>query len=207
MTALQPAFAKISAMGIRYSQLPGHTNEIAEALNEELSAKWAERRGIVIASFGVSSVSASEEDERMIKQLQSAAVNRDPRMAAANLVGAQAQAMRDAANNPSGAMSGFVGMNMAGAAGGFNANALYEQSNQQMQNQQVQNQQVQNQQAQNQQVQTQANVNSWKCECGHDNTGKFCAECGKPKPTLDWTCECGHQNTGKFCAECGKPRP
>ena len=62
MTALQPAFAKISSMGIRYSALPGHTAEIADALNEVLSAKWKELRGIEILSFAVSSVKASEED-------------------------------------------------------------------------------------------------------------------------------------------------
>lgn len=193
MTALQPTFAKISAMGIRYSQLPGHTKEISKALNEELSSQWAETRGIEIASFGISSVSASEEDEKMIKQLQSSAVNRDPRMAAANLVGAQAQAMRDAANNPSGAFTGFMGMNMANMSGGFDAQSLYNQPTNQQQVQQT----VQ---------QTQQSSDTWKCECGYDNTGKFCGECGKPKPSLNWSCECGHENTGKFCSNCGKPK-
>lgn len=189
MTALQPAFAKISAMGIRYSQLPAHTTEIAKALNEELSSKWAETRGIEIASFGVSSVSASEEDEKMLKQLQSTAVNRDPRMAAASLVGAQAQAMRDAANNPSGAFTGFMGMNMANMSGGFDAQSLYGQSAPQQPQQQPQ----------------QAS-NTWKCECGNENTGNFCSNCGKPKPSPNWQCECGNVNTGKFCSNCGKPR-
>lgn len=37
MTALQPAMAKISEQGIRYSALPAHTMEISEALNTILS--------------------------------------------------------------------------------------------------------------------------------------------------------------------------
>ena len=53
LTALQPAFARISDMGIRYSALPGHTTELAQALNEELSAKWRDLRGLEIVSFGV----------------------------------------------------------------------------------------------------------------------------------------------------------
>jgi len=125
----------------------------------------------------------------MLKQLQSTAVNRDPRMAAASLVGAQAQAMRDAANNPSGAFTGFMGMNMANMSGGFDAQSLYGQSAPQQPQQQPQ----------------QAS-NTWKCECGNENTGNFCSNCGKPKPSPNWQCECGNVNTGKFCSNCGKPR-
>ena len=115
LTALQPAFAKISEMGVRYSALPGHTTEIAAALNDVLSEKWADLRGVEIVSFGVNSVKASEEDEAMIKELQKNAVFRNANMAAAHLVGAQAQAMQDAAKNQGGAFTGFMGMN--GSAG------------------------------------------------------------------------------------------
>ena len=90
LTALQPAFAKISDMGIRYSALPGHTMELADALNEVLSGKWRNLRGLEIVSFGVSSVKASEEDEQMLKEMQRNAAFMDPTRAAAHLVGAQA---------------------------------------------------------------------------------------------------------------------
>ena len=132
MTALQPAFAKISAMGIRSSALPGHTSELADALNEVLSAKWRDLRGLEVVSFGVSSVNASKEDEDMIKQLQKTAVYRDPRMAGAALVGAQSEAMVGAANNPNaGPAMAFMGMNMAQQAGGMNAQNLYAMGQQQ----------------------------------------------------------------------------
>ena len=201
MTALQPAFAKISEMGIRYSALPGHTTEIADALNQVLSKKWGELRGIEIVSFGVNSVKASEEDEQMIKELQRNGALRNPTMAAAHLVGAQADAMRTAAANEGGmgAAMGFMGMNMAGAAGGMNAQNLFAMGQQQAP--------VQNP------VSAQPASGGWDCACGHrGNTGKFCAECGKPMPAAQtgdtWTCSCGKSgNTGKFCAECGKPKP
>jgi len=217
LTALQPAFAKISELGIRYSALPGHTSEMADALNDILSKKWGELRGIQIVSFGVSSVSASEEDEKMIKELQKSAINRDPNMAAATLVGAQADAMRSAASNTStGPMMAFAGMNMAGQAGGMNAQSLFAMGQQ--------NAQAQAQAApaggwtcscgtvntgkfcSNCGSAQPAPAGSWKCECGTDNTGKFCSNCGKPAPAADWTCECGTVNTGKFCSNCGKPR-
>jgi len=193
MTALQPAFARISEMGIRYSALPGRTAELAQALNDVLSAKWRDLRGIEIVSFGVSSVKASEEDEQMIKDLQKSAVMRDPTMAAATLVGAQADAMRAAANNESGAMMGFMGLGMAQQAGGANAQNLFSMGQQQPQ----------------QQAPAPGVAAGWSCACGHaGNTGKFCAECAKPKPQTDgWTCSCGTVNQGKFCMECAKPKP
>jgi membrane protease subunit (stomatin/prohibitin family) len=193
MTALQPALAKISEAGIRYSALPGHTTEISDALNDVLSQKWKGTRGIQVASFGINSVSASEEDEQMIKELQRNAAYKDPTMAAATLVGAQAQAMESAAKNTAGAFVGFAGMNMANQAGGVNAGNLYNMGQQQA------NQAVPQQQDQ-----------GWTCSCGATgNTGKFCTNCGKPKPADnagEWICSCGAHNTGKFCTNCGKPR-
>ena len=192
LTALQPAFARISDMGIRYSALPGHTTEIASALNDVLSEKWAQLRGVEIVSFGVSSVKASEQDEQMIKELQRNAVFRNPNMAAAHLVGAQAQAMQDAAKNQGGAFTGFMGMNMANMNGGLNANTLFQMGAQQ----------------QPQPTPAQPAANSWKCACGATATGKFCPECGAKKPEAEgWTCQCGAVNKGKFCSECGAKRP
>ena len=189
LTALQPAFARISDMGIRYSALPGHTTEIAGALNDVLSEKWAQLRGVEIVSFGVSSVKASEQDEQMIKELQRNAVFRNPNMAAAHLVGAQAQAMQDAARNQGGAFTGFMGMNMANMNSGLNANTLFQMGAQQ-------------------QTPAQSAANSWKCACGAAATGKFCPECGAKKPEAEgWTCQCGAVNKGKFCSECGAKRP
>ena len=202
LTALQPAFAKISEMGVRYSALPGHTVEIADALNEVLSKKWTELRGIKVYSFGVNSVTASEEDENMIKQYQKSAVLRDPGMAAAVLSGAQAQAMQDAAKNQGsgGAFMAFAGMNMAQGAGGINAGNLYEMSAKQQAAKAAEEKKT---------ADAAKAAGTWKCECGAENTGKFCHECGKAKPAeASWYCtECGALNKGKFCAECGAKRP
>ena len=193
LTALQPAFAKISEQGIRYFALPGHTMEMADALNDVLSSKWRNLRGLEIVSFGVSSVKASEEDEAMLKELQRNAAFMDPTRAAAHLVGAQASAMQAAANNQNaGPAMAFMGMNMAGQAGGVNAQSLYQMGAQQ---------------------QAAPAAAGWTCACGQSGiTGKFCPNCGKPKPAPapaagSWTCSCGATATGKFCPECGKPRP
>lgn len=199
MTALQPAFAQISASGVRYSEIPAHTVALADALNKVLSEKWLATRGLAVVSFGISTLKASEEDEAMIKQLQRNAVMRDPGMAAAHLTGAQAEAMIAAANNDGGAMAGFMGMNMAAQAGGVNAGQLYQMNEQ--------NKQAQMAQAALQNQSAKAS-GTWTCACGQDNTGKFCSNCGAAKPAEEgWTCTCGAVNKGKFCSECGSKKP
>ena len=192
LTALQPAFARISDMGIRYSALPAHTLELADAMNAALSAKWSELRGLSVVSVGVNSVTASPEDENTIKELQRNATLRDPSMAAAHLVGAQAAAMQSAAKNESGAMTGFMGMGFAQQAGGTNANALFQQAAQQ---------------PKAAPAAPAASANSWKCTCGTENTGNFCVNCGSKRPEAGWTCSCGHVNRGNFCSNCGAKRP
>jgi len=234
LTALQPAFAKISDMGIRYSSLPGHTLELAEAMNEALTAKWSDLRGLSVVSVGINSVNASKEDEDLIKQLQRSAVMRDPTMAGAVLVGAQSEAMKlAAANEGAGPAMAFMGMNMAGAAGGMNAGNLFAMGQQQQPPPQYPPQggypQQQYQQqppppgqgwscacgAVNQgkfcqgcgQAQPAPPAAGWACACGQGgNAGKFCQGCGQPQPATGWTCACGAVNQGRFCQGCGKPQ-
>ena len=226
LTALQPAFAKISAMGIRYSALPGHTTELADALNEVLSEKWSGLRGIEIVSFGVSSVKAEEEDEKMIKEMQRNAAFMDPTRAAAHMVGSQASAMQAAASNQgAGAAMAFMGMGMAQNMGGMNAANLYQMGQQQQAQQpapapapaapagwtcscgQTGNQGKFCMGCGAAKPEPKP-VDSWKCSCGATATGKFCPECGAPKPAEDgWTCSCGQVNKGKFCPNCGAKKP
>ncbi len=192
LTCLQPAFAKISEMGIRYSALPGHTLEISEAMDDALTKKWSGDRGISIVSVSVNSVTISPEDEATIKELQKTAVFRNAGMGAAYTVASQGEAMKTAAANPNGAMMGFMGMGMAQQAGGVNASQLYQMAAQQ-------------------QAAPSPAANGWKCTCGATATGKFCPECGarkpEPKPANGWKCSCGAMATGKFCPECGSPKP
>lgn len=234
--ALQPAFARISEMGIRYSAVPGHTIEVADALNEVLSSKWANTRGIAIASFGVNSITASEEDEARIKDIQMASALNRSGTTSSYMAVQSGSAMNTAAANTAGAMTGFMGMGMAGGMGANAANAFGGQPAQPQPNaypvaadggfgagsaamntmqQQAAAAQGQNQtQAMQDQFASQqaataaaaAAAAGWVCGCGTTNTGKFCSNCGTPKPD-EWTCSCGAKSTGKFCPNCGSPKP
>ena len=202
ISALQPAFGKLSDLELRPNQIVSHNTELEEAMNTALSAKWSQLRGLTVVSIALGSVTLPEEDAEMIKQAQRTAIMRDPTMAAATLVGAQADAMKAAASNEAGAMTGFMGMGMAmNAGGGMNAQNLFQMGAQQ--------------QAQAQQMQQSAPApapvaGAWKCTCGATATGKFCPECGAKKPEASadgWTCSCGAVNKGKFCSECGAKKP
>ncbi|MCL2197675.1 MAG: SPFH domain-containing protein, partial [Defluviitaleaceae bacterium] len=168
LNALQPAFARLSAMGMRYSAIPGHTMELSDALNQILSEKWSENRGLSVVSIAINSLSAPKEDEEMIRNLQRKAVMRDPGMAGAALVNAQAEAMKTAAGNQGGAMMGFMGLGMAQQAGGMDANQMFAMN---QQNQAAK-------QAQQAAATPAVDAATWACSCGEANTGRFCQGCG-----------------------------
>ena len=197
ISALAPAFGKLSEMELRPNQLANHNEDICNAMNESLSKKWGELRGIKVVSVALNPITLSPEDAEMLKQAQYSARLQNPGLAGAELVGAQADAMRSAAANEGGAMNGFIGMGMAmNAGGGMNAQNFFNM--QQQQN------------AQQAQAAAAAPAqDSWKCACGEVNTGKFCKECGAKKPEAQkgWTCACGEVNLGKFCSECGAKKP
>ncbi|MCI8497356.1 MAG: SPFH domain-containing protein [Clostridiales bacterium] len=194
ISALQPAFAKISELEIRPNAIPGHVDELCEAMQTALTNKWSQLRGLELVSIALNPVTLPQEDAEMIKQAQRTAIMRDPSMAAATLTGAQAEAMKAAASNKNGAMMGFMGIGMAAQAGGANTQNLFEMGAAQ--------------QASRQNPAPSA-ANTWRCECGTENTGKFCMNCAKPRPaaTNGWTCTCGTVNSAKFCSECGRPKP
>ena len=194
LTALSPAFGKISQQGIVYSDLTMHTMAIGDELNEILSKKWRDLRGIEIVSFGVSSIRPDEESEAKIRQMQESLFYSDPTLAGARSAAAQANAMETAAGNTAGAVTGFMGMGMACSMGGNNAANLFAMGQQQ--------------QSAAPAAPAAPAAGSWTCSCGTVATGKFCPECGSPKPAAEgWTCSCGTVNKGKFCSECGSKKP
>ena len=193
--ALQPALAVLSANGVSYDQIPAHTTEVRDALNEVLKNDWG-RRGIEVYSLNMGVPSIPEDQRKKITEWEETSMTLNPNVGAARIIGGQVTAMNTAAGNEGGAMNGFIGMGMAMNAGGMNASNLYAMG--------------QNQPVQPAQPAAPA-ANSWVCpKCGATVTGNFCPECGekKPAPAASWTCpKCGAVNTGKFCSDCGEKKP
>ena len=194
VSALQPAVGALAELELRPAQIPAKANELRRVMNEALQAEWADR-GISVAKIALNPITLNPEDMKKIQEMEDAAtLGSNPFMMAGRMTAATANAMETAAGNTAGAMTGFMGMGMAGNAmgGGFN------------QAQNFYNMGVQQQQAA-------AAADSWKCDCGAVASGKFCSECGakkpEPKAVGGWVCKCGARNEGKFCSECGSKKP
>ena len=208
MTALQPALSTLSAKKVQYYEIPAHTQDLSDALNEVLSKTWKEKRGIEVFSFNINSLSIPEDQRKKINEWEENAMTTNPTTAAARLVGGQIDAMKAAAGNTAGAMTGFMGMGMAmnaGGMGGMNAQNLFAMGQQQPQ--------AAPQPAAPQPAPERPQGDTWTCSCGTTVSGKFCPECGakKPEPKIEpagsWKCKCGTTVTGKFCPECGSAKP
>ena len=216
VSALQPAFGALAELELRPAQIPAKANELKAAMNEALRAEWVESRGITVEKIALNPITLNPEDMKKIQQMEDAAtMGSNPFMMAGRMTDATANAMETAAGNSAGAMTGFMGMNMAGGAMGGGFNQAQQFYNMGVQQQQQQMAQQHAQQLINAQAQAMANAaatpatNGWKCACGATATGKFCPECGakKPEPQGGWKCSCGATATGKFCPECGSPKP
>ncbi len=195
---LQAFSAALNRMSleVRISQVMSKLPELSKFMSTELDESWKEMRGFEVQAVGIASVSYDEDSKKLINMRNQGAMLGDPSVREGYVQGAVARGIENAGSNSAGSAQAFMGMGIGmNAAGGFMGAA--SASNQaQMQQQQQQQQQA---------------ADGWTCpKCGKANTGKFCSECGAPKPAAEgaWTCpKCGKSNTGKFCSECGEAKP
>ena len=197
LNALQPAFARLSEMGLRYSSIPAHTMELCDEMNRILTSKWQQGRGLTLVDVTFNALNAPKEDEDEIQRIKKSIIMSDPMLAGGYQTTGMTDAALNAANNPNGAVNAFMGMGMAGNMMG-NTAQLFQQG---MQQQQYQAQQAAAQPA--------PAADGWKCSCGATATGNFCPNCGgkKPAPVGSWKCACGNDVTGNFCPNCGSKKP
>ena len=195
--AFLPVFGQLSKAGVRYDSLSLHTDSMIDLLQEELRDKWKEDRGIEIRTMAFSNVLPDEASVDKIRELQESRVySGNKAMLGARVGAAQANAMESAAENPSGAVNGFMGMGMAQQAGAVNVVELMKEAP------------VQEPREEPKPV---PQENSWTCSCGMVNTMNFCPNCGNAKPKEIACPHCGmvipEQFAGmKFCPNCGKER-
>lgn len=172
LTALQAAIGQMSVDGVRISSLPSKGMELAKYLSTILDEDWNNARGLEIASVGISSISYDDESKELINMRNRGAMLSDPTIREGYVQGNIAEGMKAAGSNANGSMSGFMGVGMGMQAGGGFMQAASATNAAQMQQQAAQ-------QAAAAQQATAANT--WKCECGNENTGKFLCKLRKAK--------------------------
>ncbi len=202
LEALQASINRMSAEGERISFVASKGTVLSRHMSEVLDDDWKRSRGFEVVSVGIASISYNEESQKLINMRNQGAMLSDPGVREGYVQGAIARGLEAAgSHSPAGFMGMGVGMN---AGGGFMGTA----SASNMQQMQM------NANARGAGAQSPGSYaggltgSSWVCGCGAVNTGKFCSECGAPKPAKDtWVCRCGAVNGGKFCSECGSPKP
>ena len=196
LEGLTAAMNRMSADGIRISYVASKSTELSKYMATELDESWRNMRGFEVQSVGIASVSYDEDSKKLINMRNQGAMLGDASVREGYVQGAVARGFEAAGSNANGATGAFVGMGMGmGATGSFMASAS-ETNREQMKRDAERREAA-------------AASDGWTCKCGAKNTGKFCSECGSPRPEAPatWTCKCGAKNTGKFCSECGSPRP
>lgn len=217
LEALQSSINQMSADGTRISFVSSKGRELGQYMSNTLDEEWKRARGMEIQAVGIASISYDEDSVKLINMRNEGAMLGDPNVRQGYVQGAMARGMEAAGSNANGALAGFMGMGMGMNAGGNFMGAASAANMQQMQMQQPygQPQAAPSPAPAPPAVGTApdspngASVSAeWTCSCGNVNHGKFCSECGSPKPAPagPWTCSCGNVNNGKFCSECGKPR-
>lgn len=206
LEALQSALNQMSADGMRISHVTSKSRELGKYMADVLDEDWNQTRGMEIQAVGIASLSYDEESKELINMRNQGAMLSDATIREGYVQGSIARGMEAAGSNANGSMTGFMGMGMGMQAGGGFMSAASQTNAMQMQ---MQNQQAQHAASSPSVLPDAGSSDGWTCSCGSVNTGKFCPECGQPKPApaSEWTCSCGTVNKGKFCSECGRPRP
>lgn len=205
LEALQSAINQLSVDGVRISHVASKGRELSKYMADILDEDWTNMRGIQIQAVGIANISYDDESKELINMRNQGAMLGDPSVREGYVQGAVARGMEAAGSNAGGAATAFMGMGMGMQTGGGFMGAA-SQSNQQQMNAQAANQRAAAEDAAKA-AQAAAEAARWTCECGAQNEGNFCIQCGKPKPKTGWTCECGTTCEGKFCPNCGKPKP
>ena len=235
LEAFQTSVNQMSADGTRISFVTSKSRELGRYMADTLDEEWNKLRGMEIQAVGIASITYDEESQNLINLRNKGAMMGDPGIREGYVQSTIAEGLKNAGGNSAGSLAGFMGMGFGMQTGGGFMGAASNTNMQQMQMNQAgqmqgngSGQSMGNQGAGAQAMGTQAmgtpaagaqpmgstasgahsGPDSWYCtNCGTANTGKFCGECGSPRPAGGWTCSCGTTNTGKFCSECGKPRP
>ena len=183
VSALDVALQDCAHEGIVFSSLPSKQLVIADHMNEALDTKWKTLRGMEVVSVAIEKITPDDESRERIQKFDNASMYGREEYATGRMVDATATAMENAASNPNGAGSGFMGLGMMnGAMGGVIGNPLEHVKP----------------------SDAKESKTGVKCpNCGSVESGNFCSKCGTKIESVKHCTNCGEVVTGNFCSKCG----
>ena len=196
--ALQAAINQLSADGVRISHVTSKNMELSRYMVQILDDDWKDLRGMEVVSVGLAGISYSEESQKLINMRNQGAMLGDPNVREGYVQGAVARGMEAAGSNSAGSMAGFMGMGLGMNAGGGFVGAA-SQANQAQREAAARS-------VEPSPAAPETASDDWTCSCGALNHGgKFCPNCGPPRPTVRFCTNCGEKLSpnAKFCPNCG----
>lgn len=203
LTALNTSINLYSAQGERVSFLPSKSVELSKYMADTLDEEWRKLRGIEVVAVAVSSISYTDDSQKLINMRNQGAMLGDPSVREGYMQGAVARGIEAAGSNTGGAMQAFMGMGMGMNQAGDVLGQASASNQAQM--------------AQQEKAATKSE-DTWTCSaCGTENAGKFCSNCGEKKPEvqtnlkIEMACSACNavvnlaNGVPKFCPECGQP--
>lgn len=203
LTALNTSINLYSAQGERVSFLPSKSVELSKYMADTLDEEWRKLRGIEVVAVAVSSISYTDDSQKLINMRNQGAMLGDPSVREGYMQGAVARGIEAAGSNTGGAMQAFMGMGMGMNQAGDVLGQASASNQAQM--------------AQQEKTATKSE-DMWTCSaCGTENAGKFCSNCGEKKPEaaahlkIEMACSACNavvnlaNGVPKFCPECGQP--
>lgn len=217
IAAIRQGVGQLSKLRIPFTDIAVNEAKLTEDVSNILSESWSEARGISIYRIAIGMMDADEKSKEKIEKYQETKGYTDPSMLGAYMGMGQTQAMQAAGANANGAVNGFAGLGMMGAMGGTNIAGLMQQGQQQAYAQQQPYMQQNAQpaapapEAPAPEIKVQPAAGAWICECGAENTGNFCTNCGTKRPEQAKVTVCPNcgfeaadpENPPKFCPNCG----
>lgn len=183
-------------------EMPSQTDEIREMMDEKVFDEKMRERGIKIESFAVESVTLDAESEKKIDDYE---LSSNAYMQQGKMVDAYAEAVKSAASNSNGAMNGFMGIGMMNMSSGNVMGSAMQGAWQNTEKSSIDLSKQENVEEQKEEAKVEEpKTEAWTCECGTQNEGKFCHNCGKPKAKTCQKCGVALPKDAKFCSNCGE---
>ena len=119
---------------VSFGDIGLYNGDISNEMNACLDDSWRKNYGLEITDVALGDINLTDESMSKVNRVDEATIFSNQNLQSGLMASATAKSMEKAASNENGAMMGFMGMNMAGQAGGAMMGAINQGTSQSMYN-------------------------------------------------------------------------